>query len=93
MATSATSAITSVHLNDPDSITMTAFPRCEAGPFVAVRLEPVAVLIVHDLVVLDALAVQIGAAREALAALLAGQDQLSEANAVATVHTQLAVRR
>ena len=65
-----TTSTTNVHLNEAASITFTAFPVCESGPFVSVDLGGVAALLVHDLAVLDALAVQVAAAREALADLL-----------------------
>lgn len=74
MADSKTSAQTNVHLHDAASITMTEYATCEAGPFVSVQLGQVASLLVHEVSVLDALAVQVVAARDALADMLAGQD-------------------
>lgn len=76
MASQANAVTVNVHLHDPAAITTSAFPRCEAGPFVSLRLEPVTALLVSDLAVLDALAVQVAAAREALAAMLPGQAPL-----------------
>ena len=81
MAAQLNSAMVNVHLYDPGTIATSAFPSSEAGPFVAVRLEPVAALLVHDVAVLDALAVQVAAAREALAAMLTGQDPLPDTGA------------
>ena len=83
--TGATSARTNVHLLDPSAITTGAYPDCEAGPFVDLRLGRVASLLVHEVAVLDALAVQVAAAREALAAMLAGQDPLPDAHLTETV--------
>lgn len=70
----ANSGMTSVHVSDPASVTVSTFPRSEAGPFVSVRVEPVAALLVADLAVLDALASKVALARDALAAMLTGQD-------------------
>lgn len=83
MAGGVTSAATSVHLNDGASIGMSAFPECDAGPFVSVRLGEVASLLVHDLAVLDALSARVVEARNALEEMLAGQDPLPVADAVA----------
>lgn len=73
MAAQANAASMNVHLHDPAAITTSAFPASEAGPFVSVRLEPVAALLVSDPAVLDALAVQVSAARDVLAAMLPGR--------------------
>lgn len=85
MAVQGNSATVNVHLDDPALITTRAFPMCEAGPFVSIRLEPVAALLVSDLAVLDALAIQVAAAREALAAMLPEQAPLPDADLVEPV--------
>lgn len=71
MVVGANRAMTSVHVDDPDSIRMTAFPVCEAGPFVAVRIEPAAALLVSEVAVLDALLERVGEARQVLIEMLA----------------------
>ena len=80
MAGGVTWATTSVHLHDAASIRMSAFPDCESGPFVSVRLGEVASLLMHDVDVLDVLAARVVEARDALAVMLAGQDPLPEAD-------------
>ena len=77
------SARVNVHLTDPAAVVVSEFPDSAAGPFVSVDLEPVASLLVHDLAPLDALIAQARAARDSLAGMLAGQNPLPEADALA----------
>ena len=81
------SARVNVHLTDPAAVLVNEFPDSAAGPFVSVDLEPVASLLVHDLAPLDALIAQATAARNALTAMLTGQDPLPGAGPLPPAHT------